>query len=366
MERAKTIQSIQFLRGFAALWVAWFHIVWWLKGNGAPEFLGNLASVGWVGVNIFFVISGYIMWSTTSDETSAGRFFYKRLTRIYTSLWPALLIFLVAGALKPQPADVDMDALIRSATLLTLEPTAELNHLYVTWTLTYELYFYLVFAAILAIGRRHAVIVLAVTVVVIEGTNFLSDVFKFDASPIFTDRSPYNFAIGCLAAAAVNLSRTARAGGLAAGLGLLCAGTYFGGWMERYDAFLFFGVGTGLVLMASPLIDELIDFGPLTRLGDWSYAMYLLHPSVIYLSEIGAFRWNLTQEYGYIPFLLLYSIAVVGLSAVYYAMVEQPLLRQSRRLYGLLARPRSTNALKCAGTPPGLPIDQGTRSLSDT
>lgn len=359
MERARRAQSIQILRGLAALWVAWFHIAPIMKENGAPELLSNLATVGWVGVNIFFVISGYVMWATTYDETDAGRFLYKRLTRIYSSLWPALLIFLVAGALKPKPADVDMDTLIRSATLLTLEPTAELNHLYVTWTLTYELYFYLVFAAILAIGRRHALIVLALTIVVIEGTIFLSDVFKFDAYPIFKDRAPYNFAIGCLAAGAVNLSRTARAGGLAAGLGLLFAGTYFGGWMEQYDAFLFFGLGTGLLLMASPLIDELVEFSPLTRLGDWSYAMYLLHPSVIYLSEIDGFRWKLTQQYGYISYLLLFTIAVVSLSAIYYAMVEQPLLRQSRRLYDLLTRLKSTRAVTYISTDPKPCIDHG-------
>src|SRR5450432_1983294 len=86
----KTLLSIQYLRGAAALAVVIFHALQWRSGG---------FEVGRAGVDVFFVISGVIMWWVTADgPVGPWAFLWRRLTRVAPLYW-LMTLAVAAGAL---------------------------------------------------------------------------------------------------------------------------------------------------------------------------------------------------------------------------------------------------------------------------
>src|SRR3569623_442664 len=78
--------SIQQLRGIAALMVAYFHLGLTLTRHGG--FLFFMKEVGAAGGDIFFVLSGFIIWVTTVEKNlSTADFVYRRFFRIVPLYW---------------------------------------------------------------------------------------------------------------------------------------------------------------------------------------------------------------------------------------------------------------------------------------
>lgn len=166
------LQSIQILRGIAALLVVIYHIrameALAIANNGLTEspLLNGLVTNGYAGVDLFFVISGFIMVHVTTGVRagvkSALDFLFARVTRIYPIWWifAALMtaMFIVYNGLgfgagwervsQGQPLTPYM---IKSF-LLAPQPAHPV--LGVGWTLVHEMYFYLVFTLFLLVPRR--------------------------------------------------------------------------------------------------------------------------------------------------------------------------------------------------------------------
>src|SRR5437016_2032300 len=71
----RTLLSVQYLRALAAVAVVVYHAFQWLPDGGFD--------VGRAGVDVFFVISGFIMWSITAGQPARpGAFLWRRLTRV--------------------------------------------------------------------------------------------------------------------------------------------------------------------------------------------------------------------------------------------------------------------------------------------
>jgi exopolysaccharide production protein ExoZ len=94
MERAKTsILSIQYLRGIAAIAVLLFH---------ASETYDLGFRIGAAGVDLFFIISGIVMWVTTSQKNiSPSVFMRRRIIRIVPMYWVATLVTYACISLRP-------------------------------------------------------------------------------------------------------------------------------------------------------------------------------------------------------------------------------------------------------------------------
>ena len=171
----KEINSIQVLRGIAALLVVIFHgqllMDAYVQRYGlAPAWLNTqeaLRSLGQCGVDIFFVISGFIMAYITRGKAEqpgyAREFLRRRLIRIvplywfYTSVMAALLL------LWPHlfsRATFDASALLLSYLFIPYTPAGAniAPVLTVGWTLSYEMYFYLLVALGLFFSRRQFLI----------------------------------------------------------------------------------------------------------------------------------------------------------------------------------------------------------------
>lgn len=153
------VRSIQYLRGVAALGVVVFH---------AAARAGGSFGVGAAGVDIFFVISGFIMWEVTCRRTPPpGEFLLRRAQRIVPLYWlvtlgtAALAILAPAAlpAMRPTLAHVGQSLLF----IPHVAPDGLIAPLIVPgWTLSYEIFFYLIFAfALLAPVRFRAWLVSA-------------------------------------------------------------------------------------------------------------------------------------------------------------------------------------------------------------
>ena len=159
--------GIQGLRFGAAALVVLHHAVNRADRAAAddlPETLTYLGAMGSAGVHVFFVISGLVMAISLSQTGAAARgadaataFLRRRAWRIYPAYLAAALLTL---ALDPWLGLVVADGAARVTGALALVPGMADGILYVGWTLGYELYFYAILAATLALPRAAGAAVL--------------------------------------------------------------------------------------------------------------------------------------------------------------------------------------------------------------
>ncbi|MFC0205067.1 acyltransferase family protein [Novosphingobium soli] len=156
LETKHNILWVQLLRAMAAESVVIFHtkVILARPDYGSVTTISGLGSTGWLGVNLFFVISGFIMMHAHSrDFGMRGRvphYAWRRFTRVYPLYWILLTAFISAAALGLGRADFKWEAihLASAYSLLSLTDMPAMP-LKVAWTLLFEVKFYIVFAALL-------------------------------------------------------------------------------------------------------------------------------------------------------------------------------------------------------------------------
>lgn len=194
------LNSIQFLRGFAAVFVVAFHFRVALNDVYAQTNLGDLLfSNGAFGVDLFFVISGFIIHYSTMRDDSCSSFAIKRFFRIYPVYIFAFLFYLFFvqfDFLKLTFSEVwfNYSDVIKSVFFITSDmskpgPFYGYGLLYPAWTLTYELYFYFIFMICMFISHKHRalLVVLSISLISICGQLFFSGSFTLD---------PYSAGVG--------------------------------------------------------------------------------------------------------------------------------------------------------------------------
>jgi peptidoglycan/LPS O-acetylase OafA/YrhL len=158
------LDSLQLLRAVAALLVLLYHLATmgvygWIAADGSPLLpLGFFAAIGFAGVDLFFVISGVVMVVTCFDRFGqpgeAIAFLKRRIVRIYPLYWIVTAAVLALCWLRPELAARDKTGAAAILASLVLWPQTDFPIVAVGWTLVYEMYFYLVFAVIIAAPRR--------------------------------------------------------------------------------------------------------------------------------------------------------------------------------------------------------------------
>ena len=134
--------SIQYLRGLAAFLVLLQHVSYKDKVYSDGEF--NMFGIGHMGVDIFFIISGFIMAYTFRPQLGAVRFLYNRALRIIPLYWLTSVIALVGYLYAPGLINGSKEPDILSSFLLLPSESRYLNPN--GWTLSCEFLFYLVFS----------------------------------------------------------------------------------------------------------------------------------------------------------------------------------------------------------------------------
>ena len=148
--------NLQFLRFAAALCVVLHHAAGHVRvaGHEAGWLFGFGHAAGFAGVDLFFVISGFIMVWTTRDAagfSASFSFLRRRVARIYSGYWPFCLLALALFAWMGGPYGRNVDLL--GSLALWPTPLHELL-IPVSWTLIFEMGFYVLFTGMVLLPRR--------------------------------------------------------------------------------------------------------------------------------------------------------------------------------------------------------------------
>lgn len=142
------IYSLQYLRAFAALWVLLTHVLQRLDIQPNGVFFA-----GQWGVDIFFLLSGFIIYLTTKEKSNWKAFAIKRIYRIY----PAYLLCLVVYSLYSvgyNNGGYNAVTIIQNILMIPFSGPIGFKSLIVgqAWSTCYELYFYALLTILLLIG----------------------------------------------------------------------------------------------------------------------------------------------------------------------------------------------------------------------
>ena len=357
--------NIQFLRFVAAMLVVFYHASAHLRSSGHDQglFFAVGEAIGFAGVDIFFVISGFIMaWTTreTAGTADAFEFLRRRLARIYSGYWPFFLLAIVVFAWA-NPAYLERSDLIRSALLWPTHPLL----LAVSWTLIFELFFYFSFAVLIAVSRARRTALLVGAFVIVCGWSVFSQFVRQAYAPgnleymsaaEYYMASPYlaEFVAGALLAVWLRLRPQGRGWPwLVAGTIIFLSGAwtnlrFFDGTIEQgYWVFyrvIAFGVPSVMILLGLVRLENANLVAPVRfslLAGGASYAIYLSHTLILTVTQhLGFNRWAGTLPVIGAQFVFVILAAfILVCSMVHYRLVERPLHKLFLRLVRVYKRP---------------------------
>lgn len=339
------IDSIQALRAIAVILVVYVHAI-----DSSTEVFAKaqhstfyyLENWGAIGLDLFFVISGFIMTRIIhSYQKSEGwkLFAYKRALRIIPLYWG---ISLVATLLISRTYSIKLATFIKTIVFFPFfESTFEFPVIGVGWSLSYEMYFYLLITMALFLRIRKPqqstialLLFLSVLGFFLNPTNVLS---RFLSSPLLVE-----FALGIGCGLIYDYFRSATWGQwvayvsfFAGLLGMVATIFWNYGTMSEAEFVtsnnylaglrsMVWGVPCALFLTGTILLERFYSFrvpSALIRIGDASYSNYLLHGLLISFARNTILKFNFSEPV-YIMFLVSFC-TVMGL--IMYYFVEKPM-----------------------------------------
>jgi exopolysaccharide production protein ExoZ len=296
--------TLQAARGVAANAVVLCHLSLsehrFIADGVLPVFMVH----GWAGVDLFFVLSGFLMVAVAGRNKPA-QFLWRRAVRIYPTYWLAtamLLVFTILIQWRWQ-SPILIPSLWRS---LLLVPSQDEPFLAVGWTLVHEVYFYLVFSVFLAL-RIPFLLGLIVWGCVLTAMFVLlpQQLLQFPVMQLVTNPITAEFIMGGLIAQwwrqfRMPGPRFALIAGVAALVFSICYVADATQMLTRPNPWVvrvvIFGIPCVLIIYALVAL-ETRKPAPrppafLVTLGGWSYATYLTHIMVIMVLEIQLGRYG--------------------------------------------------------------------------
>ena len=291
--------TLQVARGTAANLVVLAHLFAvegkYTHGGVLPSF----TYYGVAGVDLFFVLSGFIMVAVAGRGVGPWEFLWRRAARVYPTYWLVTLVVLAVTMVAPEMANSSINEPISIWRSFLLVPARTPPLLAVGWTLVHEIYFYLVFAILLAlrIPVRFGLIawglVLLTVTMTMPNATAASPVLSLVTNPLTAEfmmgsivgllwvrrRTPGAVSVGVIGVAAFAFSLVYLAPALS-----LSTSAHLDTWRV-----LIFGIPSALVLYALAAAEHRTE-PPLPQkwfvaIGEWSYAAYLVH--VLVISAIG-------------------------------------------------------------------------------
>lgn len=329
VERNPSIDGIQFLRAIAALMVVAHHARHYFPQSE------TWTSFGSRGVDVFFVISGFIMAHATlayqadsSRPRQAASFLFKRFVRVVPLYWLALLwtakVPLIAGS-----ADAD---LLKDFAFIphfhAIYTTSVFPVLVPGWTINYEMFFYALFAASMLFGKlRFPILMLTLSALVVLGS------VPWTSAPgiFYTSSVLLEFLFGIVVYFAVlrqrlNVRKPILLFATLAGFALLA--------IDNDDATRGFldGPCAALIVGSTVLWAQGLKLDWLHRLGDASYSIYLFHLPSFWIASTLMRRAGIeTATPLHVVTVLAVHVAVAIIAGLaIHQVIERPLLRALR------------------------------------
>ncbi|SIO50082.1 Peptidoglycan/LPS O-acetylase OafA/YrhL, contains acyltransferase and SGNH-hydrolase domains [Burkholderia sp. GAS332] len=348
---------IDAMRGFAALLVAYFHCrqVEWVGMQAFHQSVGHSFSLstiaayltfpiawGSAGVPIFFVISGYCIHrggalrlaKNPDYRLDTGNFWVRRFARIYPVLLAALVLTFALDwvSLQLPPVnhkirEIGLQAFL--VNLFSLQGVAgkTFGSNGALWTLSLEVQFYAIYPLLFALRRRLGMTSVLAIVAVINVVS--AYVLERHDIQFFTSYW-FSWTLGAwIADAKTRTAPDARSSVwlyvlAAAFIALGCAAFHFG----QYGAFQFWAIGFAFYLYKALERRNADTLGArlLSRFGDFSFSLYLIHlPIFVLLSSIlfrSSLQMSIWPSFGYM-------LVAVPVAYVFYRLVELPAMKLS-------------------------------------
>jgi peptidoglycan/LPS O-acetylase OafA/YrhL len=359
------------LRGIAVSLVIAFHVfkrAAYFTKHETLYFISDLAGVGWMGVDIFFVLSGFLITSIllkTRDEAGYFRNFYaRRALRIFPLYFVFIaLVLLLMPLLDPSftsqiPRALPYLVLYQQNWMSLLSETQLTPFLAATWSLAIEEQFYLIWPAVVFFARRDTLVKISIGVVILSIATRISGQFLWGDPTQFARFFYYNtftrfeqLIFGALLAIAFTepiwKDRMRRAawplflvslGAFAALCTILFPGLipYYSNiplTLSAYTLIASFSAALICILLTSPqnaLIRRLFRNPIPAFLGKYSYAMYLLHMPVALILLQPLYDTRIRGWKMYLLYIVLtYGITILG-SLITWHLLEKHMLDLKR------------------------------------
>lgn len=356
-QRMPRIDALTGLRWYAAFFVFAFHM---LVFAPLPPLASAFLGEGFYGVTFFFVLSGFVLTWSASARVSQSTFYWRRFARVWPSHFVALLVAIpVFYSFDPSPAQtwvkpVSLGILALSVVLLqgwSLNPTLLFSGNPAAWTLTCEAFFYALHPYLLRVlGRtrvRGSLIFVMVVVVVAFGFRALTasspgEWFSHIPLPVtrltefalgmaiawamrcgWRPRVPAWVGLGSIVAvlAALVLIPRYRAGGLPA----LLITTFSNELITVACGLAILAVATQCLRGRTSVFARRFH----VRLGEWSFAFYLVHATMIYVF-LAIFGSQPASWFNLLWFAVLLALDIAGAAALHH-FVERPVENRLRR-----------------------------------
>ena len=339
-ETPTRLNYVQALRGFAASLVLLSHL-----GQFEASTLTNsilLVSTVWgnMGVDLFFVISGFIMVYITRDGYEGGpkrvpEFLFARVTRIYPLYWIVSAALLIVWLIRPNlvfSSSGNDPQLLNSLLLL---PAYAYPLLEVGWTLVYEMMFYIFFAFLLILPMRWRGWGLLASAGIVSVGYALG--WQGGSALQFHLFSP--LVLEFLAGTFTGLTYLRLKGSKPLAFSLVIVGL-MGLLVWFFLGAPFEDQGPRVWRLTLPACALILGAAWLDRfemkppkfavtLGDWSYSLYLTHLlSLGLVAQLWLLMgWESTSS---LPFLIVAIALSIGVSGLTYRLIEAPLIQKAR------------------------------------
>ena len=349
----RTLWTVQALRGAAAQMVVIGHSQSAAAGivTARGDHFARSTLMPWgAGVDLFFVLSGFIMVHASTRLFGQGNaheeFLRRRLVRIVPLYWLVTTLFLAllaAATLKGGDPFPDARAILASYTFVPANtwgdgrffPVFDLG-----WTLNYEMFFYALFAFVVALPRGRALVAIGVMLVAATGIGAVvpgPSGLWFWTRPIILDFG-LGLAVGALLGRGVVLPPMVRLALAAAGAALLLAdpfhifdGAVGGTVANDRPRVVCAGLPIAMLLAAAVLGPEPVMpriLLPAALVGDASYSLYLFHPFALILTEKLAQKLPVMRAAeGWQLVAVMVGVALILAFAVH-RWIERPLTAQ--------------------------------------
>ena len=364
----KKLYTIQYLRAIAAILVVYSHAIdlQQMFGSSAQQDFFYLANIGSIGVDIFFVISGFIIAYIARNEygpRAAKDFMLRRVVRIVPAYYIASFLRLVILALGAQFI-FPLKTVIKTITIIPLfdygpEPWG--NLLGLGWTLSFEFLFYILYVLLIAftVKRKDVYLVIAALSLFVLGillpveqlqwrfvTNPMVIEFAFGVMIAMIYKSAHHIPRWlCLLLIAVGTAAIVCQVFYDYGLVWEAAQILAGKWVLQ--RVLLWGLPSALLAAGAIWLEKskeqlLPENKSLAFLGDASYSIYLAHP--ICFAILAAVSKRMPGIAALLPgdlLILLYLLTGVSCGIVFHLYVEKPVIRV---LNHILFKPKTVKA----------------------
>jgi len=341
----KIFYNLQICRGVAAFIVVLAHANLMLN----KELFSGFLIIGWNGVDFFFVLSGFIIYFVNMKYSGLRNTFkeyiVKRLTRIYPAYWFYAVAVLILDCLVSRLTgkhliswlDLNATSILKS---LFLYPTNVDSGVWpiipAAWTLSYELFFYMVFGSVILFNKKTflAIVCLWLLLIILNSINFISSGNNSFLNMVLNTKN-IEFLFGCLIAELTLTNKISMPKNNA--VILLFFGVFLlfiswsnealsHIWFKKMD-FVNFGIPyfmiiCALIALETSKVESKIKKS-LVYIGDASYSIYLTHYIGIIIFSLITSKLHFKGYFQFFTVIVL--LTVIG--CLCYSFIEKPITK---------------------------------------